>query len=207
MANTPRRIYNSIAQVFDIWGLKQPKRISRDLGASPTPITARQAFQRVQPVVHELDWQSQLKMITSPQGLTPYGESAHWEFFFDLVNRRAEAVCEWVLLWDEAADRYGQARIELTATPFPAPNSPIRTAVEEGTLLHQQMTGLWRLECQRRPTLPAQFRDTDIALADFTRQGLDVSLIEFSLSTGQSPQGQLSWIAQTRHKKYYSPLA
>jgi hypothetical protein len=207
MSDSLRRIYNSIDRLFDIRAITQELRYPRDGGESRSPITAQQAFQFVQPVVREIDQQSQLKLITSQQGLTAKGTSAHWEFFFNLLRRRAEIVCAWVLLWDEAIDNYRPAKIELTAQPFPALNSPVRTAVREGKLLHQQMIGMWRQECKRRPTLPTQFRDTDLVLADFVRQGLDISQVEFSLSTGQSSQGKLSWIAQTRNTTYYSPFA
>jgi hypothetical protein len=207
MSDSLRRIYNSIDRLFDVWAITQELRHSREGGESRSPKTALQAFQSVQPVIRELDRQSQLKMITSQQGLTFNGTSAHWEFFFNLFRRRAEAVCEWVLPWNEAIDDYGQAEIEISINPFPAVNSPIRTAVREGKLLHQQMTGMWRQECKRRPTLPAHFRDTDIVLADFVRQGLDITQAEFSLSTGHSPQGKLCWIAQTRNAAYYSPFA
>lgn len=207
MSDSLRRIYNSIDRLFDIWAITQELRYSREGGESRSPKTALQAFQFVQPVIRELDRQSQLKMITSQQGLSVNGTSTHWEFFFNLFRRRAEVVCEWVLPWNEATDDYGQAKIEISINPFPTVNSPIRTAVREGKLLHQQMIGMWRQECKRRPTLPSHFRDTDIVLADFVRQGLDITQAEFSLSTGHSPQGKLGWIAQTRNAAYYSPFA
>jgi len=207
MSDSIRRIYNSIDRLFDIQAIPKVLRYSRDGGESRTPKTALQAFHLVQPLVRELDWQSQLKMIVSQQGLTANGASAHWEFFFNLVRRRAEVVCEWVLSWDEATDDYGQVNLEIAVNPFPSVNSPIREAVREGKLLYQQMIGMWRQECRRRPTLPNKFRDTEIVLADFVRQGLDTTQVEFSLSTGQSPQGQLCWIAQTRNATYYSPFA
>lgn len=207
MSDSLRRIFNSIDQHFDLGSIKQEMKSSRELPASTSPVTARQAFQSVQPVIRGLDGQFQLKRITSQHGLTPNGTSAHWEFFFNLVSRQAEAACEWLLLWDETRDDYGHARIELVVTPFPALNSPIRTAVKEGKLLHRQMAGLWLQECRRHPALPIQFRDTDSALTDFIRQGLDVTTSEWSLTTGQSPQGRLSWLAQTRASTYYSPFA
>ena len=207
MSDSLRRIYNSIDRLFDVWAITQELRYSRDGGESRAPKTALQAFQFVQPVILELDRQFQLKMITSQQGLTANGTSAHWEFFFNLFRRRAETVCEWVLSWNEAMDDYGPAKIEITANPFPAVNSPIRTAVREGKLLHQQMIGMWRQECKRRPTLPTQFRDTETVLADFVRQGLDLTQAEFSLYTGQSPEGKLCWIARTRNAAYYSSFA
>jgi hypothetical protein len=207
MSDSLRRIYNSIDRLFDLPAISQVLRYSRVGGDSRTPNTAQQAFHLVQPFVCQLDWQPQLKMIVSQQGLTADGASAHWEFFFSLVRRRAEVVCEWVLPWDEATDDYGQANIEIAVNPFPAVNSPIREAIREGKLLYQQMTGMWKQECRRRPTLPNKFRDTEIVLADFVRQGLDTTQVEFSLSTGKSPQGQLCWIAQTRNNTYYSPFA
>ncbi len=206
MSDTLRRIYNSIDRLFDIWAITQELRYSREGGESRSPITALQAFQLVQPAVRELDRQYRLTMITSQHGLTVNGTSAHWEFFFSLLRRRAEIVCEWVLPWNEAIDDHGQAKIEITVTPFPAVHSPIRTAVREGKLLHQQMIGMWRQECKRRPTLPAPFHDTDTVMADFVQQGLDVTQAEFSLSTGQSHQGTLCWIAQARNIAYYSPF-
>lgn len=207
MSESLRRIYNSIDRVFDVWAIKQELRYSRDGGESRSPITALQAFQLAQPIIRELDRQSQLKMIVSQQGLTANGTSAHWEFFFNLFRRRAETVCEWVLPWNDATDDYGQANIEVIVTPFPRVNSSLRTAVSEGKLLHRQIIDMWRQECKRRPTLPTQFRDTGAALVDFVRQGLDPAQTEFSLYTGQSPQGKLCWIAQTRNVAYYSPFA
>jgi hypothetical protein len=68
------------------------------------------------------------------------------------------------------------------------------------------MAGLWLQECSRHPALPTQFRDTDSALADFIRQGLDVTTSAWSLTTGQSPQGRLAWLAQTRITTFYSPF-
>jgi hypothetical protein len=184
MSNSLRRIYNSIDKLFDVSAITQELRYSRDGGEGRTPQTALQAFKFVKPVILELDRQFQLKMVTSQQGLTANGASAHWEFFFNLFRRRAVTVCEWILSWNEAIDDYGQAKIEITVNPFPAVNSPIRSAVREGKLLHRQMIGLWWQECKRRPTLPTQFRDTESALADFVRQGLDITQTEFSLSTG-----------------------
>ncbi len=207
MSDTLRRIYNSIDRAFDGRAITQDLMYTRAGGGAGSPITALQAFQLAQAVVCELDRQYQLTMIVSQHGVNVNGASAHWEFFFNLLRRRAEATCEWVLPWNEALDGYGQAEIDMRVTPFPAVHSPIRAAVQDGKLLHRQMIGMWRRECERRPSLPVQFRDTDIALADFARQGLDIFRAEFSLTTGQSPHGRLSWIAQTRDAAYYSPFA
>ena len=83
-------------------------------------------------------------------------------------------------------------------------DSRLRQLVRDGHLLHEQLIVMWRQEYKRLPNLPSRFRDSDAALADFTQQGLDVTLTEFSLSTGQSPEGSLCWVAQTRNEKYYT---
>jgi hypothetical protein len=204
MSDMLRRAYNSIERLFDIHAISQKLRYSRGDGESKLPKTAFQAFQSIHPLTHTLDRQARLKMIVSQQGVNISGTSSHWEFFFDLPRRRAQVVCEWVLFSGESADEYQRAGIEITVNPFPPANSPIRQAVRQGKMHHQQMVGMWKQECLRRPNLPTNFRDSDIALADFVKQGLDITQAEFSLCTGQFPQGTPCWIAQTRNAAYYS---
>lgn len=78
--------------------------------------------------------------------------------------------------------------------------------VKDGLLLHAQLAGMWKQEMASRPNLPLQFRDTNLALADFIRQGLDFAVTEFSLTTGRSPEGTLGWIAQARRITFYAPF-
>jgi hypothetical protein len=207
MSDTMRRIYNIVDQIFDTRAISQESRYSRDAGLAELPKTARQALNRVLPSVSKLDRWARLKLMVSQQGLSLDGTSSHWEFFFDLTRRRAQLVLEWVLSQDQATDGYGNARIEFVVKPFPPVDSPIRQAVSEGKLLHRQMISMWKQECERRPDLPNRFRDSSIVLADFLQQGLDTSQGEFTLSTGQSPRGEISWIAQTRDTTYFSPFA
>jgi hypothetical protein len=204
MSDALRRIYNSIDLLFDTRAISQEMRFSRAGAGSRLPKTALQVFNEIQPIAKDLDRDARLKMIVSQLGVDLDGTSSHWEFFFDLTQRRAQMVCEWVLPWDQDMDGYEPASIEIVVRPFPAPNSLIRKAVREGKLLHRQMVGMWKQEYKRRPDLPHKFRDSGIAMADFLQQGLDPAQFEFSLSTGQSPQGLLRWIAQTRHDTYSS---
>jgi hypothetical protein len=168
------------------------------------PRTAGQAYKCVLPTAKKLDRLARLNMIVSQQGVDLKGMSPQWEFFFSLPNRRAKLICEWVQPWDETEDNYSAPRIEATVTPFPPMDSRLRQLVRDGHLLHEQLIVMWRQEYKRLPNLPSRFRDSDAALADFTQQGLDVTLTEFSLSTGQSPEGSLCWVAQTRNEKYYT---
>jgi hypothetical protein len=206
MSDTLRRIYNAVDLIFDRGAISKELHFSRNEGESRNPKTALQAFKSIQPFVLELDRQARLKMIVSQQGVNVNGTSLHWEFFFDLVQRRAQLVCDWVLPWDEAMDDYGTVSIEFVVKPFPTENSPIRQMVRDGKLLHQQMIGMWKQEYRRRPNLPDKFRDTDAALADFVQQGLNINKAEFSLSTGQSPEGRLCWIAQTKRDSYFAAV-
>lgn len=206
MSDSLRRLYNAIDSLFDRGALARDLRFSRAAGGSREPVTARAAFDSVRPAVRQLDRDARLKMIVSQNGIGPGGASPHWEFFFDLPQRRAQLVCEWRLPWDEAADGYGPAQIEIVAKPFPPENSPIRQLVKDGKLLHRQMIGMWQQELKRRPNLPQKFRDTDAVLADLRRQGLEPDQADFSLSTGLSPDGRLNWVAQTKNAAYYSAL-
>ena len=203
MRDALRRLYNQVDQFFDRRAITKALRYTRPGGTGRVPITAGQAYQVVRPLAQELDRQARLKLIVSQPGVQTDGRSTHWELFFDLTQRRAKAVCEWVLPRDKAMHAYQPSQITIAVTPFPPENSPIRQAVRDGKLLHQQMIGMWRQECRRQPDLPTPFRDSDLAMADFLRQGLDPGQDEFSLSTGISPQGALSWMAQTRHRTYY----
>lgn len=207
MSDSLRRIYNTVDVIFDSRAIVQETRSTRPGGGSNLPGTALQAFNRVLPHVLKLDRQARLKLIVSQQGAGLAGTSSHWEFFFDLVQRRAQLSADWILPWDEAIDGYGPAEVQIVVKPFPPVDSLLRQAVKEGKLLHKQLISMWGQECKRRPNLPHKFRDTDIVLADLSKQGLDTSQTEFSLRTGVSPKGQVSWIAETRNTTYYSPFA
>lgn len=199
-----RRFYNVVDSFFDRHTISQEMSVSQDAGAKKQPQPARQTLAMILPIVKEFDRQARLKSIVSQQGVDSGGTSVHWEFFFDLGRRQAKLVGEWILAWDDRLDNYGPARLEVTVQPFPPPGSPISQLVREGHLLHRQLAGMWRREQERYPDLPYEFHDTDVILADFSRQGLDVTLTEFSLRTGQSPEGHLCWIAQTRYETYYA---
>jgi hypothetical protein len=204
MSDALRRAYNAVDILFDARAIRQELHFSRELEDIRHPRSAYQAFRSIHPFVNKLDRQARLKMIVSQPGIDAEGASAHWEFFFDLVQRRAHLICDWALSWNEASDDFGPARVELAIKPFPSVDSPIRQLVASGKLLHRQMVGLWKQECERSPALPKRFRDTDAVLADLNQQGLDVSQTEFSVRTGLSPEGRISWIAQTRKDIYYS---
>lgn len=203
MSNFLRRIYNSIDALIDRNALLEELQFSKEDLRAPSPQTAKQALEKVLPFIYKLDKTSNLKMIVSQQGINANGESAHWEFFFDLTQKRAQLVCDWKLVWNETVDNYTSAKIDFKITPFPPMNSPLRQMVKEGKLLHQQLIGMWKQEMNRRPNLSKTFRDTNHTIKEFAQQGLDVSQTEFSLST-QPVGGKTYWAAQTRNKTYYA---
>lgn len=205
MTESLRRAFNAVERLFDRRALTVELRCSQSDAGSGHPVTALEAYRRVRSAVLALDRRARLKAIVSQDGIAADGTSAHWEFAFDLPRRRAQALCEWALGWDEVADGYGPAAIGLVVSPFPPATSPIRWMVEEGQL-HRMLIGLWEQERRRRPDLPETFRDTDAAAADFARQGLDVTQVEFALATGLSPEGRPCWIARARRRTYTTPL-
>jgi len=200
-----RRLYNSIDSFFDRRAILEEVHLTHEIEGEAQPRTARQAFEKVRPLAKKLDRKAELKMIVSQQGIDREGESNHWEFFFDLVDRKAKLVCVWMLVWDQQKDKFGSSRLETTILPFPSPDNPIRKMVHDGQLLYQQLAIMWRRECERLPSIPDDFRDTKEVIPALIEQGLDILLTEFSLSTGQSLEGNGSWKIQTRDKTFYVP--
>jgi hypothetical protein len=206
MSNALRRLYNRVDRFFDRRTLTQELRSSHELKGSNEPQTARQVFEVAWQAAQELDREACLKLIVSPQGVDQQGASAHWEFFFDLPQRRAKLEGNWFLPWEDERQGFGFARFDLIARPFPAANSLLRQMVNEGKLLHRQLAGFWEEERRRSPDLPLHFRNSDEAIIELMRQGLDLLQDEFSLGTGQSPEGSLAWVAQTRKREFYAEL-
>jgi hypothetical protein len=206
MSEIVRRLYNRIDRFFDRQSLTQELRSSRELKEGNNPQTARPVFERVWQAAQELDRKACLKMIVSPGGVDQAGASARWEFFFDLPRRRAKLECNWFLPWVTERDSFGSAHLELIARPFPPVNSPLRQMVNEGTLLYRQLAGFWEEERRRSPDLPLHFRNSDEVIVALIQQGLNLLEDEFSLGTGQSPQGSLAWVAQTRGRDFYTAL-
>jgi hypothetical protein len=206
MSDTLRRLYNSVDLFFDRRALTQELRFSQDLGDTNEPKTARYAFQFARQAAVTLDPEASLKLIVSPDGIGADGTSARWEFFFDLPARRAKLECDWFLPWEVETDRFGMAQLEVVARPFPPLSSPLRQMVKDGKLLHRKLIGFWKKEYRRSPELPLPFRDSDEAMAELRRQGLDPAEVEFSLGTDQSPAGKLSWVAQTRDHEFFVDL-
>ena len=201
--NHVRRGYNAIDSIFDRRVLKQAGYSVRELKSVEGGRTARQAFDPVLKIAREWDPDARLKLITAPDGLQPNGAAYRWEFFFDLVNRRGKLECDWISIWDAAADRFTSVRIETKAQPFPPIGSKLNQMVTEGQLLYRQLSGLWRDEWQRTPDLPPQFRESDSVVQALSAQGVDLRIDECSLSTGLDANGQPSWVVQTRAGDYH----
>jgi hypothetical protein len=207
MIDNFRKFYNSVDRFFDRRAISEKIQFSREIPGDDQPKTAGRAFAQIVPMVRKFDRKAQLKLIVSQQGVDAHGTGTHWEFFFDLPGLRAQLACEWKLTRDEKADGYEMAHVTITVNPFPPADSLIRQMVRNGQLLQRQLIGMWQQEMKRTPALSHRFRDSDLAMADFSKQGLDPSVVEFSLRTGRSPEGHLSWIAQTRDRSYFSAFA
>src|SRR5262245_61830009 len=138
MSDTLRRWYNTVDRFFDRQALTQELRFWRDLQDAAEPRTARYAFELARRVAEELDHEACLKLIVAPDGVRADGTSTLWEFFFDLPARRAKLECDWFLPWEAETRRFGLARLEVIARPFPPATSPLRQMVKDGKLLHRQ---------------------------------------------------------------------
>lgn len=203
-----RRIFNRLDRALDRRSLKEVVRISRETGEGATPVTARVAFRTCQKAARSIDRGARLRLIAAPQIATgDGGTSRTWDFHFHLPRRRAEFACRWELPFDEEADDFGPARLDATATPFPAPGGLWETMVDQGKLLYRQQNGLWRQERSRRRDLPHRFRDSDEVVAEFEAQGLDPLSEEFTLGTRSEGAAPPVWTAATRNTTWETPFA
>jgi hypothetical protein len=207
MSDAIRRVYNRIDQWLDRRALRKEVRETRSLGGAAAPMTAAAVLNVVRPVAVEHDPAALLKMIAAPEGTNRSGEAARWELFFDLPARVAKLECVWRLPWDAVRDEYSTPVLELRATPFPPPGNVLRQLVDGGKLLYAQLRGQWQAEVARTPALPASMRDSGLALSDAIAAGLVVDDEEFSVATGQGPDGQPAWIVAGRARRYFSRLA
>jgi hypothetical protein len=195
MSDAIRRVYNRIDQWLDRRALRKEVRETRSLGGAAAPMTAAAVLNVVRPVAVEHDPAALLKMIAAPEGTNRSGEAARWELFFDLPARVAKLECVWRLPWDAVRDE------------FPPPGNVLRQLVDGGKLLYAQLRGQWQAEVARTPALPASMRDSGLALSDAIAAGLVVDDEEFSVATGQGPDGQPAWIVAGRARRYFSRLA
>lgn len=201
-----RRLYNAVGSMLDFQTIAAEINFSREIKDDAQRKTARQALAHIAPLVREFDSKAQLKMIVSQSGVDAAGCSGQWEFFYDLVRRKAKLIGVWQLVWDEQKDDFAAAQITVTIHPFPPADSPVRQMVRDGRLLYQQLGGLWKQEYKRTPVLPQTFLDTSSIVPELAEQGFDVSTAEFSLSTVQSGEGQWCWMAQTKSSTFLVPL-
>jgi hypothetical protein len=202
-----RRAFNRLDRALDRRSLKEAVRIERETGEGAAPVTARTAFRTCLKAARSLDRGARLRLIAAPKiATTADGTSRIWDFNFHLPRRRAQLACRWELPFDEEIDDFGPARLEATATPFPAPGTPLVTLVEEGRMLYRQLNGLWLAERRRGRDLPHRFRDSDAVVAELMAQGLDPHSDEFTLDTlgrGAAP----IWTAATRDRTWEAPFA
>lgn len=184
--------------------LLKEKKISHRFDGLASAKTASTAFASIIKLVKKFDRHAKLKMIVSPDGVDRDGASFRWEYFFDLPKLQAKLVCDWHVQNDH--NNIAVERADIAVTPFPPADNVIRQMVDEGKLLYPQLKGMWRKELVRTPDIPYSFYDSSVAIVDLVTLGLTPLDMEFSLVTGTGPDGNLSWIAQTRDNKIYTKL-
>jgi hypothetical protein len=109
-------------------------------------------------------------------------------------------LAEWLLPWDEAADDYAAARLDCVVRPLLASGSPLGKA-QQDRLARHDLIRMWQEVLSCRPDLPIRFRDSDAALADFLKHGLDLGQEEFSLSAGILQHTSPRWMAHARRQE------
>lgn len=191
-----RRFYNSVEIFFDRRSLIEEVRLSRTIESQNKPVTARQAFLPCLSIAREFDRGAQLKLIVCPDGnIEQDGISPRWEFFFDLPKRHAKMNCAWFLTWNENADVFDTARIEIVARPFPPQDSSLRKLVKDGKILYRQLTGMWDAEYRRKANLPHRFRDSNNVMREFAQKGLNLTETKITLIAEDNKGKQPIWKA------------
>ena len=205
-ASTPsdvlRRIYNKIDAVFDRGALEKEHRFTRSALTTHGSLTLGAVYALCQNIAGEFDDKPRLTLAAAPEGTDRNGAGRRWELFFYLPKRRAVLECAWIMPENEEEE----ARIEVTARPFPPEDSSLRTMVAQGKLLRRQLIGMWQAELHKHPELPRHFHNSDRALIKFVQQGLDPAAEEFSLTAKYVDGRQANWVLKTREKTYQIPF-
>ncbi len=198
-----RRVFNLIEAFFDRKAMINTVRFQRAAALAATAVTAEPALSACLPIAREYDPAARLMLIVAAGGcLQSDGTSTRWESFFDLPARRAQMICTWFLPWSEASDAWQDAQIDVVIQPFPPPGSLPRQLVRNGKLLHRQLASMWRQECQRRAPLPTRFLDSDQAIRELVRQGLNVDSVDLALKAECGTDGRARWSASTRGRTF-----
>ena len=198
-----RRLYNSIDALFDRAGLDEKVQFHRPAGPGNAAVTAGHAFHNCLPIATEFDRNACLMLIVAPDGsIQADGCSPRWEFLFDLPRRRAQMIAIWHFPGSEPSDDFPAARIEVSVTPFPPPDSIPRQLVRDGQLLRRQLIAMWHKERRRKPALPHKFRDSDAVMAEFAGSGLDVTQTEVTLRAECKASARPLWVADARRSSF-----
>ncbi|MCS7072713.1 MAG: hypothetical protein NZM00_14505 [Anaerolinea sp.] len=116
--------------------------------APPGPLTSREAWDIVQPIVAGLDPQARLTFITSGLDISHAGRSFTWEFMVHLPARQAQALLSLAPA-DDAAD------------------------VDSAPLVLTQRIGPADAGAEHPPALPLPFRDSPEVVAELAASGVD----------------------------------
>ncbi len=201
-ADAFRRLYNSVEAFLDRGALVKEHRFTRSALTTSGALTMGAVYALCRNIAEEMDSRPCMTMIAAPEGTDRAGTALRWEFFFDLPGRRAKLECAWSMPGDGH-----DAQIDVVARPFPDADSLLRQQVKDGKLLYRQLVGMWNAERRRHPGLPRRFQNSDAAMYEFVRQGLDVGQEEFSLIAKHDPGHGASWVLQTRDKTWRVPFA
>lgn len=152
--------------------ISETQTVREELDGPGGPITAREAFDLVHRLAHGYDREAKLYMLASAGKLDAQGRATNWEFKYQFPNRWARAVFSVATAAAPGTAQPGDEHLEVTIIPFPPPGSAMARMLMEGQegFVKQQ----WQMELERKPSLPANFKDSAEAAAVWARDGLDL---------------------------------
>jgi hypothetical protein len=167
---------------------------ARVIGPIGQPLSARQAFEIIEPLANRQNTSRRLILVLSGTDLDLDGRAGTWQFLFVYPDEQAEAT--YTLHVGSHEDHRDEVVVTSEVKPFPEPGSP-----QEAMLLYQGPTARliveqqWADRLERLPGLPERFIDSTMALRDLRNMGAswDPTMLSPVLKGRTLPGGQTMW--------------
>ena len=149
----------------------KPSTSRRKVREKPGPMTTRESWALIWPIVEELDPRARLIFVTSGLDINPKGQSFSWEYLFFLPGM--------------------QAKIMMSLSPMETAdikNAPI--------YLVQRLHPVSESELKTIHFLPERFRNSSEVISEFSSKGTDFAAgpSDIKLESRVLPTGEAVWV-------------
>lgn len=168
----------------DVDKLRREFSSTEELDGPGGPITAREAFELALEIISSFDKSARLGSLSSHGALNDKGRAEGWFFSFQLPER-----------WGHAEFRFqnkGQESVSLKLIPFAPEGSAMDKMLQDGQdgFVEQQ----WKVELDRRPSLPHDFQDSSDVITAWQAQGKSLNFSNpLVMQAITPPLGKARW--------------